>query len=128
MKKLVLILLVLATAANAQEAPRALVKFVWAQPTLTTTGQPMADGWMKEYRIFVATEVDTVYYGVVVAPVVLADSCEAYVSLEIGMPSAVQVQGVNRWDTVGPDLSPWSDVTIVIPDPPMAPGKPGSRK
>lgn len=124
---LILLLLLLALPAAAQDPPRALVRFAWTQPQVTTTGSPMADGWMKEYRIFLATEQDTTYYGRVDAPTVLADSCIAYVSLEIGVPSAIQVQGVNRWDTPGLK-SVWSDTNIVIPDPPAEPGKPGSTR
>lgn len=125
---LLLLCFLLGTGALAQEAPRASVRFAWTQPQVTTTGQPMADGWMKEYRIFVATDEDTTYFGRVDAPAALADSCVAYVSLEIGVPSAVQVEGVNRWDVVGPQRSPWSDTIIVIPDPPAAPGTPQARR
>jgi len=128
MKKLIKILsLVLAVPALAQDPPRATVRFAWTQPQVTQTGQPQADGWMKEYLIFVAAHGDTTYYGRVAAPVALADSCVAYVSLEIGVPSAVQVQGVNRWDVPGLK-SVWSDTHIVIPDPPAAPGKPQSQE
>lgn len=122
-----LLILLMATAAVAQtDPPRAPVRFAWTQPRTTTAGTVMADGWMKEYLIFIAAHGDTVYYGRAQAPTALADSCIAYVSLEIGVPSAVQVQGVNRWDTVGLK-SPWSDTHIVIPEPPVAPGKPTSR-
>ena len=125
---MILLLCLQATGAWAQGAPRAAVRFAWTQPQTTTAGQPMADGWMKEYRIFVATDEDTTYFGRVEAPAALADSCVAFVSLEIGVPSTVQVEGVNRWDVVGPQRSPWSDTVIVIPDPPVAPGTPQARR
>jgi hypothetical protein len=124
-----LLILMAVMPVAAQEAPRASVRFAWSQPLVTTTGSPQADGWMKEYRIYVATDQHpAVYYGKVAAPTVLADSCVAYVSLEIGVPSTVQVEGVNRWDVVGPVRSSWSDTVIVIPDPPASPGTPQARR
>lgn len=118
---MILMILVLATAAGAQDTAR--VTFAWTQPDTTHTGNPMADGWMKEYRVFVATATDTVMQTIAPAPVALADTAFSFVTLEIGEPSAVRVQAVDKWDQAGL-FSDWSDVTIVIPDPPGAAGRP----
>ena len=126
MKRLTLALaLVVLLAGTAWAQPRATVKFGWTQPDTTAGGTHTEDGWLKEYRIFVATPSDTVFYGVVAAPAAVADTAFASINLQIGLPSAVSVEAVDIWDQIGP-RSVWSDVHIVIPEPPGRAGKPGA--
>lgn len=126
MRKLMLILLILLLALPAlAQGDRATIRFAWTQPAFTQGGQPTQNGWLKEYDIFLAAGGDTVFYGVAPAPVAVADSAQAYVNLVIGEPSAIRVRARDKWDQVGP-FSEWSDVTVVIPEPPIAPGRPAA--
>lgn len=129
MKRLLigLILIVfLAGSAWAQDPPRSLHRFAWTQPDSTcgAVPRPMGDGWIAGYRIFVATPTDTTSFGWVDAPVALADTVFAYVSLQVGVPQSVRVLAVDKWGREGCVPSEWSDSYIPIPDPPGRPSKP----
>lgn len=123
--KTLLILMILLSAGMAQAQERATVKFRWTQPDTTSGGTVMADGQMKGYNIYLAAHGDTLFYGIAPAPTALADSAWAYINMEIGVPSAIQVEPVDKWDQVG-RRSPWSDVHVIIPEPPAAAGKPNA--
>lgn len=116
----------LAGIAQAQDLPRTLHRFAWTQPDSTCgpVPKPMADGWVAEYRIFLATPTDTTYYGRVDAPEALADTVFAYVSLQVGLPQSIRVLAVDKWGQEGCVPSEWSNSYIPIPDPPGQPSKP----
>lgn len=128
MKLLLSLLMMISLATVSYADPqRVPVRFMWTQPDSTANGTATQDGWIDHYNIYVATPVDTVFYGTVAAPTVVADTASAYVNLQIGLPSSVAVSAVDVWLTEG-ERSIWSDTHIVIPEPQRKPGKPFSVK
>jgi opacity protein-like surface antigen len=120
---MLLVLAILLTGtASAQETVR--LKFRWTQPDSTMSGLAMQDGWMQKYNIFLAADGDTNFVGSAPAPFAIADSAWAFVNVPVGVPTAIQVEGVDKWDQVGPIRSEWSELYIAIPEPPRQPGKP----
>jgi hypothetical protein len=127
MKRLTLALVLIALLAGsawAQTPPRTTHRFAWTQPDTTCNGVPIQDGWLKEYRIWIATPSDTTLVGTVPAPAAVADTAYASLSLQIGLPQAVAVEAVDIWDQVSCVRSEWSDSYIPLPEPPGRGGKP----
>lgn len=124
MKRLLISLVLVVFLAGAALGQSSTHRFEWSQPTTTCTGQPVVDGWLKEYRVFLATPTDTTMVAVVPAPHLLAENAFVDLPLTIGIPQAVRVLAVDIWDQVGCLPSNWSDNYIPIPDAPGQPSKP----
>ena len=109
------------------------VEFRWTQPDSSMgTLMPdetycckraIPDGDIAKYEIFIATPADTMYWGFVDAPTVIAEDATAIVPFEMLVPSSIAVRAVDVRGRTGP-MSSWSDVFTVDPGEPGAGGKP----
>ena len=126
MKLFLTLALLLLAVCPTQAQDTATVEFAWTQPDTTTAGTVMQDGWITAYNLYLKVGNDEArLYGVSVAPVALADSARTMITVQLGVPVALQVEAVDKWGNISM-RSEFSDVTIVIPKPPGKPGKPGA--
>jgi hypothetical protein len=116
-----LLLMLIGSAACGIE-----VQYVWDQPNVTVEGEPIEDGMLAMYDIFLATAQDTVLYARTEAPHVISEPVSAWLSLEPGVSSTIAVRAIDKWDGVGL-ISKWSDPHTAVPAVPDAPSQPRTR-
>jgi len=139
MKNLVtfLALILCVLAANVGHCQSVLIRFGWTQPDSTATiqvmegdsllyefpGEPLNDGDLSEFRVYMAVGGDITQVAVVPAPPQLDTLVDVVLPVPLDLVTSIAVTAVDTDGREG-ELSEWSDPISVKPGPPAAADKP----